>query len=70
MYKLYWAQVTGAMAPQIILEEAGTSYERVVLDTDKGKEMQAEFLAINPRGQIPALGLPDGSIMTESAAMV
>jgi glutathione S-transferase/GST-like protein len=70
MYKLYWAQETGAMAPQIILEEVAASYERVVLDTDKGEEMQAEYLAINPRGQIPALVLADGSVMTESAAMV
>jgi len=70
MYKLYWAQETGAMAPQILLEEAGASYERVVLDYENGEETQAEYLAINPRGQIPALGLPDGSIMTESGAMV
>ena len=70
MYKLYWAPETGAMAPQIILEEAGASYERVVLDYENGEETQAEFLAINPRGQIPALGLPDGSIITESAAIV
>jgi len=70
MYKLYWARGTGAMAPQIILEEVAASYELVVLDEDKGEEMEAEYLAINPRGQIPALGLPDGSIMTESAAIM
>ena len=70
MYTLYWARETGAMAPQIILEEAGASYERVVLDYEEGEETQTEYLAINPRGQIPALGLPDGSVMTESAAIV
>jgi glutathione S-transferase/GST-like protein len=70
MYKLYWARGTGAMAPQIILEEVAANYELAVLDEDKGEEMEAEYLAINPRGQIPALGLPDGSIMTESAAIV
>jgi glutathione S-transferase len=70
MYRLYWAQETGALAPQIILEEAGVEYERVILDYENGEETQAEYLAINPRGQIPALRLPDGSVMTESAAMV
>jgi len=70
MYTLYWARGTGAMAPQIILEEVAASYELVVLDEDKGEEMEAEYLAVNPRGQIPSLGLPDGSIMTESAAIV
>ena len=68
MYKLYWAQETGAMAPQILLEEVGADYKRVVMN--KGKEMEEKFLAINPRGQIPALELPDGSIISESAAMM
>ena len=70
MYKLYWGQQTGAMAPQILLEEVGADYERVVLDMEKGEENEAAYLKINPSGQVPALILPDGSILTESAAMV
>ena len=27
MYKLYWAPDTGALAPQILLEEVGAEYE-------------------------------------------
>ncbi|MDH5355069.1 MAG: glutathione S-transferase family protein [Gammaproteobacteria bacterium] len=68
MYQLYWAQETGALAPQILLEEVGADYQRVIIEA--GKEMEADYLAINPRGQIPAMVLPDGSLMTESAAMV
>ena len=70
MYTLYWAQETGALAPQILLEEVGADYQRVVLDLGKGEETKPEFLAINPRGQIPALALPDGSLLTESAAIM
>lgn len=70
MYRLYWAPDTGAMAPQIILEEVGADYELVVLDYDAHEETEADFLALNPRGQIPALVLPDGPVITESAAMV
>lgn len=70
MYTLYWAKQTGALAPQIALEEIGVDYQRVVLDMDKGEETHADFLAINPRGQIPAMTLADGSILTESAAMM
>ena len=70
MYKLYWAPDTGAMAPQIILEEAAVEYQLVVLDYDAHEETKADYLALNPRGQIPALVLPDGSVLTESAAMV
>ena len=70
MYILYWAQETGAMAPQVLLEEVGVEYQRVIIDMEKGEEMQADYLAVNPRGQIPALFLPDGALLTESAAMV
>lgn len=70
MYKLYWAADTGAMAPQIILQEASANYELVVLDYDAHEETEADYLALNPRGQIPALVLPDGTVLTESAAMV
>lgn len=69
MYKLYWAQDTGAMAPQILLEEIGADYAKIVLDLDAGDHRGAEYLALNPRGQVPTLLLPDGEIMTESAAI-
>ena len=55
MYKLYWAADSGALAPQIILEESAVDYERCAVDLDQGEEMEPAFLAINPRGQVPAL---------------
>ena len=70
MYRLYWAKGTGAFVPQVLLEEIGASYEKVVIDLDKEEHRAAEFLAVNPMGEIPALILPDGTFMTESAAMV
>ena len=70
MYLLYWAADTGALAPQVILEEVAADYELVVLDYDAHEETQTDFLALNPRGQIPALMLPDGTVISESAAMV
>jgi glutathione S-transferase len=70
VYKLYWAEDTGAFAPQVILEEVGVAYERCDVDTEQGEEMADAFLAINPRGQIPAMQLDDGSVLTESAAIV
>ena len=70
MYTLFWAPDTGAFAPQAVLEEAGADYELRVVDTEKDEHRTPEFLAINPRGQIPALRLPDGTTISESAAMV
>jgi glutathione S-transferase/GST-like protein len=41
-----------------------------VLDYDAHEETETDYLTLNPRGQIPALVLPDRTIITESAAMV
>jgi glutathione S-transferase len=70
MYKLYWAQDSGAMAPQALLEEIGAEYEKLVIDFEKDEHRSDEFLSVNPMGQIPALVLPDGTLMTETAAIL
>lgn len=70
MYRLYWAKSSGAIAPQVLFEEIGLDYEKIVIDIEREESRSSEFLAINPAGQIPALVLPDGTLMTESAAMV
>ena len=69
MYKLYWSEGTASLAPQIVLEEAGVNYEMAVIDTAKAEHRTPEFLAINPFGKVPALILPNGNTMTESAAI-
>lgn len=70
MYRLYWSPSTGAFAPEAVLNEIGVRYERVRVDTRNNEHRASGFMKLNPRGQVPALELPDGSIMTESAAMV
>jgi glutathione S-transferase len=70
MYKLYWAQGSGAMTTQALFEEIGADYEKIVVDFEKEEHKSDEFLSVNPMGQIPALVLPDGTLMTETAAML
>ena len=70
MYKLYWSKMSGVIAPQVLFEEIGAKYEKIVVDLENEENQDPEFLAINPMGQIPALLLPDGSLLTETAAMV
>ena len=70
MYKLYWAKGTGAMAAQALFEEIGADYEKIAIDLSKKENRSPEYLAVNPTGQVPALVLPDGTVMTESAAML
>jgi glutathione S-transferase len=68
MYKLYGRPGSGSLAVQVALEEVGARYERIWV----GREASdvAEFRVINPAGRVPALMLPDGTVMFESAAML
>jgi glutathione S-transferase len=70
MYTLYWSTDSGAFVVQAVLEELGQPYRREVLETAKGDHRRPEFLALNPMAQVPVLRLPDGTVITESGAMV
>ncbi len=70
MYKLYWARNSGALGPQILLEEAGIPHEIVPVDFRVGDNKKPEYLAINPIGYIPSLECADGSIVYEAAAIM
>ena len=65
MYKLYARKNSGSAAVEALLAVLGIQYE--LIDVPKDADW---YLKINPRGEVPALALPDGSIMTESAAMM
>jgi glutathione S-transferase len=70
MYKLYARKGAGSAAVEALLALIAVPFE--VIDVPK-TEMGAApdwFIKLNPRGEVPALGLPDGSVMTESAAMM
>lgn len=70
MHRLYWSRSTGAFAPHAVLAEAGAPHKRIEIDTKAGHHLEPDYLAVNRRGQIPALVLPDGMVMTESLAIV
>ena len=70
MHRLWWAPATGAFVVQAVLEELGLGYERVVVDTERGEQRTPAFLARNPMAQVPVLALPDGTVLTESAAIL
>ena len=70
MYKLFWAKGTGSFVVHGLLEWVGAEYERIIIDFENGEQRSPQYLALNPLGEIPTLQLPDGQIMTESAAMV
>lgn len=59
----------GSAIVECALVLAGVSYTRE--EADYGTEAGlARLVQVNPLGQVPTLVMPDGSIMTESAAIV
>lgn len=54
---------------RMFLAEKGLPFERVEVDIAAGATGQAEFLAINPLGEVPVLELDDGTRLTESLAI-
>ncbi len=64
--KLYFTPGACSLAPHIVLEELGFSYEveQVDLKTKKTKSDQ-DYLTINAKGYVPALQLDNGHILTE-----
>jgi len=49
---------------------AGVPLELERVDYAAGSPTRARLLEVNPLGQVPALRLPDGTVMTESLAMI
>ena len=68
MYKLYGRPGTGSLAVQVALEELGAAYERIWVGSEESD--MARLRALNPTGRVPAMVLPDGTVMFESAAML
>jgi glutathione S-transferase len=66
MYKVYGRPGTGSVVVEALLEEIGAEYETELIDRNA---IPDNYLKINPLGQVPALMLPSGRIMTESAAI-
>jgi glutathione S-transferase len=67
-FKLYGRSGSGSLAVQVALEEAAAPYERIWVGQESA-DME-RFRQLNPTGKVPALMLPDGTIMFESAAML
>jgi glutathione S-transferase len=69
MLKLFYAVGSCAVASHIALEEAGADYQTVRLDFRADEQRKPEYLAINPKGRVPALAT-DRGILTETPAIL
>ncbi|UBO75798.1 glutathione S-transferase family protein [Aeromonas rivuli] len=66
---LYLAPGTCAMAVRIALMEAGAPHQIKLLDLAAGEQRSPEYLAINPKGRVPALVTEHG-VLTETSALL
>lgn len=69
MLKLYYSPGACSLAPHIALEEAGASYEAERIDLRAGQQKSPEYLAINPKGAVPALAT-DRGVLTENPVIL
>ena len=59
----------GSVIVEAVLVLAGIAYDREEVDYTQAGPARDRLLALNPLGQVPAVVLPDGLVMTESAAI-
>jgi glutathione S-transferase len=64
--KLYYSPGACSLAPHIALREAGLPFELVLAST-KTKQLAdgSDYLALNPKGQVPLLALDNGERLSE-----
>jgi GST-like protein len=70
MLKLFGTQGSGSAAIECALAHCGLPYTVVRASTWEADSAQAELAQHNPLGQIPTLVLEDGTVLTESAAIL
>jgi glutathione S-transferase len=64
--KLYYSPGACSLAPHIVAREAGIDLQLERVDTKSKKTASGgDFLAINPKGYVPALEMDNGEVLTE-----
>lgn len=69
MFTLFYAPRTCALASHIALEEAGADYTPRRVDFSRSEQQSPDYLAVNPKGRVPALATPRGTL-TETPAIL
>lgn len=71
MIKLYYTAGACSLAPHIALYESGADFEAVAVDL-RAKTLPdgSDYLAANPKGAVPAIGLENGEVLTENAVVL
>jgi len=69
--KLFFAPGFSSLADHIALLEAGVSFEIAKVDLESKRLADGgDYRDVNPKGQVPALMLDDGQVLTENVAIL
>jgi GST-like protein len=69
-YVLYGCDGCGSAPVEMALAEAGQPVELREVPLEGDHQLRAEYRAVNPMARVPTLLLPDGTVLTESLAML
>ena len=70
MLKFYFNGAPNPTKVALLLEELGLAYEPVPIDTRKGQQFAAEFLAVNPNAKVPAIVDGDATVFDSNAILL
>ena len=70
MLKFYFSGAPNPTKVALFLEEAGLPYEAIPVDTRKGDQHKAEYLAINPNAKVPAIVDGDVTVFDSNAILL
>jgi glutathione S-transferase len=70
--KLYYVPGVCSLSPHIVLREGNFDFQLDRVDVRNGKKTDGgeDYLAVNPKGYVPALKLDNGRVLTEGAVIV
>ncbi|MFP5325790.1 MAG: glutathione S-transferase N-terminal domain-containing protein, partial [Gammaproteobacteria bacterium] len=66
--KLFYAPGACSFVPHAMLELAGAPFEPMMVKLHKGEQKSPEYLALNPKGQVPVL-VADGKPLNQIVAI-
>jgi glutathione S-transferase len=71
MLILYYSPGACSQAPHILMHEIGLEHDAKRVDLrNKTLEDDSDYLAVNPKGAVPALQLESGEVLTENAVVL
>jgi glutathione S-transferase len=67
--QLFFAPGACSFVPHAMLELSGVAFEPTMVKLHKGEQRSAEYLSMNPRGQVPVL-VDGGEVITQIVAIL